>query len=69
MDKVTLERLDDEAWSLNKKNNLPIPAKTLLKLGKCCGNKCMNCPYEPKHTPGNKVVNIIFIHSENNKSN
>lgn len=69
MDKVTLERLDDEDWSLNKKNNLPIPSKTLLKLGKCCGNKCMNCPYEPKHTPGNKVVNIIFIHSENNKSN
>jgi hypothetical protein len=50
MDKATLERLDDEDWSLNKKNNFPIPAKTLLKLGKCCGNKCMNCPYEPKHT-------------------
>jgi hypothetical protein len=34
MDKATLERLDDEDWSLNKKNNFPIPAKTLLKLGK-----------------------------------
>ena len=57
MDKATLERLDDEDWNLSKKSKLPIPAETLLKLGKCCGSKCMNCPYEPKHTPGNKIVN------------
>jgi len=57
MDKATLERLDDEDWNLSKKSKLPIPAKTLLKLGKCCGSKCMNCPYEPKHTSGNKIVN------------
>ena len=57
MDKATLERLEDEDWNLNKKNNLPIPSKTLLELGKCCGNKCANCPYEPKHIFGNKIVN------------
>ena len=50
MDKATLERLDDEDWNLSKKSKLPIPAKTLLKLGKCCGSKCMNCPYEPKQS-------------------
>ena len=61
MDKATLERLDDEDWNLSKKSKLPIPTETLLKLGKCCGNKCMNCPYEPKHTPGNKIVNSQLL--------
>ena len=34
----------------------PLSSETLLKLGKCCGNKCMNCPYEPKHTIGNENI-------------
>ena len=61
MDKATLERLDDEDWNLSKKSKLPIPAETLLKFGKCCGSKCMTCPYEPKHTPGNKIVNSQLL--------
>ena len=59
MDKVTLERLDDEDWNI-KKNTFPISSETLLKLGRCCGNKCMNCPYEPKHTQGNKNIQSIY---------
>ncbi len=61
MDKRTLEKLDDEEWNLSKRYLTPIPAKTLIKLGKCCGNKCLNCPFEPKHTPGNKVVNSQYL--------
>ena len=59
MTKNTLERLDDEDWNYNtsKPKLHHIAAKNLIKLGKCCGNKCLNCPYEPKHTPGNKIIN------------
>jgi hypothetical protein len=61
MDKKTLERLDDDDWYILQRKPLPLLAETLLKLGKCCGNKCLNCPYEPKHTIGNKN-----IHSNHN---
>jgi hypothetical protein len=27
-----------------------------LKRGKCCGNGCRHCPYEPKHKKGNTVI-------------
>jgi hypothetical protein len=60
MDKTTLERLDDDDWYSLKRKPLPLSAETLLKLGRCCGNKCLNCPYKPKHTIGNE--NIHFDH-------
>ena len=56
MDKTTLERLDDDDWYILKRKPLPLLAETLLKLGRCCGNKCLNCPYEPKHTIGNENI-------------
>ena len=33
----------------------------LIKQGRCCGNKCLMCPYEKKHVKGSKVIqeNII----------
>ena len=56
MDKATLERLDDDDWNTLQRKPFPLSSETLLKLGKCCGNKCMNCPYEPKHTTGNENI-------------
>ena len=56
MDKTTLERLDDYDWYILQRNQPPLSSETLLKLGKCCGNKCLNCPYEPKHTIGNENI-------------
>ena len=32
-----------------------------LKRGKCCGNKCRHCPYEPKHEKGNKRIDSKYI--------
>ncbi|MBS3914128.1 MAG: hypothetical protein KG003_06485 [Bacteroidetes bacterium] len=29
-----------------------LTAKYLLKRGSCCGNRCRNCPYHPRHTKG-----------------
>ena len=28
----------------------------LLKQGKCCGNGCLMCPYEKKHSRGSQKV-------------
>ena len=28
----------------------------LIERGYCCGHGCLMCPYEPKHTEGNKVI-------------
>jgi hypothetical protein len=60
MDKATLERLDDDDWNTLQRKLSPLSAETLLKLGRCCGNRCINCPYEPKHTPG--IENIQDNH-------
>lgn len=35
---------------------LILTAYYLESRGKCCGNGCKHCPYEPKHTKGE--VNI-----------
>jgi len=48
--------LDDDDWYILQRKPLPLLAETLLKLGNCCGNKCLNCPYEPKHTIGNENI-------------
>jgi hypothetical protein len=34
----------------------PMSAEKLLKRGYCCGLKCKNCPYSPRHTTGNKTI-------------
>lgn len=34
----------------------PLSREQLLTYGKCCGNKCKNCPYLPKHKAGSKKV-------------
>ncbi len=59
MDKVTLERLDDDDWNiLQSQKLLYLSSKKLIELEKCCGSKCINCPYEPKHTQGiSKLLN------------
>ena len=28
----------------------------LAKRGKCCGNGCKHCPYDPKHQKGNTNI-------------
>lgn len=35
----------------------PLTREFLLKRGYCCGNGCLNCPYEPKHVKNNTKVN------------
>ena len=33
-----------------------------VRRGSCCGNGCMNCPYEPAHAKGNTTVNDIYYY-------
>lgn len=35
----------------------PLTREQLIKNAVCCGNKCLNCPYKPKHIKGNKTIN------------
>jgi hypothetical protein len=32
---------------------------SLLKRGSCCGNKCTNCPYTPRHKKGSIMIEVI----------
>lgn len=34
----------------------PLSREFLLQQGKCCGNKCKNCPYVPRHQAGSTEV-------------
>jgi len=27
-----------------------------IERGECCGNKCLHCPFTPKHIKGNKKL-------------
>lgn len=38
-------------------NGLIVMTETFhLRRGKCCSNKCLHCPYEPKHQKGNTYL-------------
>jgi len=34
----------------------PLSAEFLKSRGKCCGNGCLNCPYQPKHIKNNTKI-------------
>jgi len=34
----------------------PLSRETLLARKQCCGHKCKNCPYTPKHVKGSKDI-------------
>jgi len=48
------EELDKEPpYVIDEKGNTVFTSYYLRKRGKCCGNGCRNCPYNPKHVRGN----------------
>ena len=32
-----------------------------LERGRCCGNGCRHCPYEPSYKKGNKTIKKEFV--------
>lgn len=48
---------ENKDYTIDKQSGLIIlTAFFLEKRGYCCGNKCKNCPYEPIHIKGNKLL-------------
>jgi hypothetical protein len=41
---------------LVQKKYEPLSVDILIQRGKCCGSRCKNCPYEPKHIKGSTNV-------------
>jgi hypothetical protein len=36
-----------------------------IERGKCCGNKCLHCPFIPKHQKDNTQIDEEFLTVEN----
>ena len=44
-------------YYIDEQTGLMVLTKHFLeKRGFCCGNKCLNCCYEPKHQRGNRTI-------------
>jgi hypothetical protein len=46
----------------------PLSKKFLIERGVCCGCKCTNCPYWPKHKKGQTLLyekSPAFLNQEN----
>jgi hypothetical protein len=37
----------------DKNGNMVMTESYHIRRGRCCGSKCLNCPYEPLHERGN----------------
>jgi len=51
-----LPKLLPSYYYFNEKGLLVFTEDYHLNRGYCCGNNCLNCPYEPKHTKGIKNI-------------
>jgi hypothetical protein len=50
---VKLSKLIEGIHYINENGRVVFTALFLIQQGKCCGNGCKNCPYDPKHKKGN----------------
>ncbi len=51
---------DDELFYLNDNGFVVFTAQYLLNRGYCCGNACLNCPYDYKNVANkNKIPDLI----------
>lgn len=56
-------------YVIDKKSGLMILTSLFLsKRGYCCGNKCKNCPYEPRGLKGNKILGNSDLVKDKSKS-
>jgi len=47
------ELVEGEDYYLSKQGYRIMTAKYLQQRGWCCGNGCLNCPYQPRALKGN----------------
>ncbi|MBP6456962.1 MAG: hypothetical protein KA275_09580 [Chitinophagaceae bacterium] len=61
---------DDELFYLNDKGFVVFTAQYLLDRGYCCGNSCLNCPYEYKNVANkSKIPDLIAAQKKRNVDN
>lgn len=50
---------EGEDYYLLPDGRLVFTAKYLLDRGYCCGNGCLNCPYEYRNVPGQRREELL----------
>lgn len=63
---------DDDEFVLNNEGLFVFTAEYLLKRGYCCGNGCLNCPFDYKNVVNlerkKQLIEAMKIRSDKNKS-
>ena len=54
---ISKPKLREDEFYINEDGNFVLTYEYLKKRGFCCGNRCLHCPYEPKHKKGSKLIN------------
>jgi hypothetical protein len=50
---------DDDDYYFNSDGLVVFTAEYLLERGYCCGNGCLNCPYDYKNVPEPKRTQLL----------
>lgn len=62
---MKLQLPDDNLYYLNEERLVVFTAQYLLERGYCCGNGCVNCPYDFKGVPESKRSALLKIRKQN----
>jgi hypothetical protein len=49
-------KLQPNEFYYDKQGRMVMTEDYHMRRGKCCGNGCLHCPYEPQHERGNQVI-------------
>jgi hypothetical protein len=52
--------IEGEDFYYNEMGYIVLTAKYHLEKGECCGNGCLNCPYDYKNVPEERYRELIF---------
>lgn len=59
--------IEGEDFYYNEMGYMVLTAKYHLERGTCCGNGCVNCPYEYKNVPEPKRSELLSLTTSINK--
>jgi hypothetical protein len=65
MKKKLIEGVD---FYYNEMGYMVLTARYHLEKGTCCGNGCMNCPYDYKNVPEPKRSELLSLKEDEEKS-
>lgn len=60
---------DDDLYYTNDKGFVVFTAKYLLDRGYCCGNGCLNCPYDYKAVPEPRRAKLLEQRQKRDEQN